>query len=175
MNSPTAQLDALPAEARPDARTVWRSATILYQGAQEARTEGAEAFVLRQLTTVPGPTTTDLKERAQEENVAHPEQPSIPAVEVSNAIASLREQGRIAFESGPRNARLWYRVELAEQGGQAGDSDLAELAGSLPGKVAKAPHDLARPYRGQGEVRVQGELAGQGDPMDILHPLDPAA
>lgn len=167
---PAAFVLEIDIEADEKERTVWKAARFTFQAHAENRRTTAEAFVLEQLTDQPGPNSTAIRKATQRRNQAQSDLPSISAQDVSDAIAALSARGEIDHEKRAHGSKNWFRVTSPADLGNL-NSNLAEVAHTLPGKVEDASDDLAQPSYREGKVGRAAELVGQAD-GDSKHPAD---
>lgn len=141
----------------------WASATLRFKTAAAAGQDRAERWLLGQLEHAGDRlNTSELKALAKGSGIS--------AADVSSALRQLNLSHRIDWEKGDRGAKRWGLREVAGQGRQRAQNEVAEVAERLPGKVAHTPVTLPTPLEGarSGNVHV---IARQGEaPGCPLHP-----
>lgn len=84
-------------------RALWFKATLSATDVRAAQESRAETFVLGQVTASPRTlTTSELKKRGSQERLR--------GEDIGTALNWLLQQGKVAFEDGPRGARKWYPI-----------------------------------------------------------------
>ena len=140
-------------DSDPENRAKWSAARLSYASQTDAEDETAERFVVGELTRRGTLNTTELKELAKGTGVA--------AVDLSKALKNLEAIGRIGYENGPRNSKMWHLLPLAEgisASRQPTLPGLPELAGQ-PGEAAP----VVAPTVGRATGAGAGEQSGKRD------------
>ena len=144
-------------ETDPENDAVWRSARLTHLTSDVAQELGSEKLVREKLAKSPGSMTKDLKAYAKGTGVS--------AIEVSQAIRNLENQGVISHEPGPQNAKFWSLREPADNSGQAGQANLPNLP-EPAGQDGEAPSEPAPPFRGAGEAGADQVEDSEVDTID---------
>lgn len=79
----------------------WISASLTYHDARQLTLSRAESFVMTQVRSSPGITSTKLREASHTT-------PGVNNQDVSDALNTLHSRGVLNFEGGPNNTRKWY-------------------------------------------------------------------
>jgi hypothetical protein len=136
----------------PENHATWLTATLAFASERAVTRNRAEEFVVLQVTGAPRLlTTSDIKAAAKGTGIS--------GEDVSRALRALQTSGRLAFETGPRNAKNWYVVTRPAVFDRVVADSLPSLPEPCPASSSEPADELA-PLKGAG--KLAGGVAGSG-------------
>ena len=157
-------------ESDPKNRAIWENARLTYATQTDAENQAAERFVVDQLTRRGTLNTTELKALAQGTGVN--------SVGVSGAIRDLSAIGKIGYEKGPKNSKMWHFLPIAENSGQPEQQDLpgCPVVARQPEEASPVVAPLGEGATGAGTGRQPGnQTTTDTDLFDLRTPIEGVA
>lgn len=143
-------------ESKPGNTAAWTRARLFYLEETAADDLAAERFVIELLDRHPGSNSTAIRDAAKAAE-GGPSQ-----FDISRAIQTLEAVGRIEYESGPRNAKLWKLRDPAETAGQGTLPTLPDPARQAAKDSSDDPADPSLEGAGSGSHSVDARQGRQG-------------